>query len=134
MRLGICLVVLVLAANFALADVTDLEVTKIGNDVVLSWTTGTPNFHVLRSRAPNFISGNFSVAEALTASSATDSGAAATVDMYFYQVVGAGEPSPGLFDLNPPRPIPAITMLTPNGGQPGITVTIDGSNFAPDGS
>ncbi len=117
-----------------LPDVTDLEVTKTGNDVVLSWTTGTPNFRVLRSRTPTFMSGNAAIAEGLGGSPATDSGAASTADLYFYQVVGAGEPSPGLYDLNPPRPVPAISMLTPNSGVPGITATIDGSNFAPDGS
>ncbi len=134
MRIGISLTVLALAASSSLADVTDLEVTKAGNDVVLSWTTGTPNFRVLRSRTPNFMSGNVSVAEALAGSPATDSGAAATADLYFYQVVGAGEPSPGLFDLNPPRPVPAIATLTPSSGQPGSTFNIDGLNFAEDGS
>jgi len=134
MRIGICLAVIALATSFSVADVTDLEVTRSGNDVVLSWTTGTPNFRVLRSRTPNFMSGNATLAEALAASPATDAGAAATPDLYFYQVVGSGEPSPGLFDLNPPRPVPAIMMITPNTGGPGTVFTIDGINFAEDGS
>ena len=126
--------ILLLAATPALPDVTDLQVTRSGNNVVLSWTTGTPNFRVLRSRTPNFMSGNVTVAEGLAGSPSTDVGAASTAELYFYQVVGAGDPSPGLFDLNPPRPVPAIAMLTPNSGQPGIMVTIDGTNFVPDGS
>ena len=121
-------------ASLAYSQVTDLEVTRSGNDVVLNWTTGTPNFRVLRSRTPNFMSGNATVAANLAGSPATDAGAAASVNLYYYQVVGAGEPSPGLFDLNPPRAVPTITMLTPNSGQPGITVTIDGMNFVSDGS
>lgn len=134
LRIGSCFAGLLLAVSSPFAQVTDLEVTKSGNDVVLNWTTGTPNFRVLRSRTPNFMSGNATVAEDLAASPSTDSGAAATADLYFYQVIGSGEPSPGLFELNPARLVPAITMLTPNSGQPGITVTIDGSNFALDGS
>ena len=122
------------ALTLAFPDVTDLQVTKSGNNVVLSWTTGTPNFRVLRSRTPSFMSGNVTVAEALAGSPSTDVGAAGTAELYFYQVVGAEDPSPGLFDLNPPRLVPTITMLTPDSGQPGISVTIDGTGFVSDGS
>lgn len=117
--------------NFAQAiEVSDLHANKAGSDVTMTWTTGTSPYRVLRSITPNFMSGNATVAQGVAVGSATDTGAAAQHESYFYQIVSSGDPDPLLFGLNPPRPVPSISLLSPAEGQPGTSVTISGTNFA----
>lgn len=133
-RTGTCLAAFLFATTAGFAEVTDLQLSKSGNNVALEWTTGTSPYRVIRSLTAVFMSGNTSVAEGGVTGSATDPGALLAAESYFYQVLGADDANPPLYDLNPPRPIPAITMLTPASGQPGTSVTIDGINFADFGS
>lgn len=118
------------------AQVTDLTLGKSGDDVVLDWTTGTSPYRVVRSDTPIFLSGNRVLADDVATGPATDNDAVTTTESYFYQIVatGDGEENPGLFDLNAPRPVPAITLLSPAIGQPGDMITIDGLNFPTAGS
>jgi hypothetical protein len=133
-RTGTVLAAFLLATTAGFAEITDLRLSKSGNNVELEWTTGTSPYRVLRSLTAVFMSGNASVAEGVVVGSATDPGALLAAESYFYQVLGADEANPPLYDLNPPRPVPVITMLTPSSGQPGTSVTIDGLNFADFGS
>ena len=132
-RIGTCLAGFLLATQWGFTEVTDLRLSKSGTDVVLSWTTGLSSFRALRSETAVFMSGNARVAEGLTTGPATDTGALLSPRLFFYQVLGSDDPDPPLYDLNPPRAVPTITMLTPNGGQAGTSVTIDGSNFSAGG-
>lgn len=114
---------------------TDLAVFETGEDALLTWNTGTPPFRVLRSDTPNFFSGNRLVAQDFAGNALTDVEALAHgKPSHFYRVLEAGEADPPGFALNPPRPVPFITQLTPDAGFPGDIVTIDGGNFADDGS
>ena len=119
----------------ALADVTDLVVTESGEDAVLSWSTGTPPWRILRSDSPDFFNGNALLAEGFALSSFTDVQALSCCNpSYYYLVLEDGQSNPPGFDLNAPRPIPFITSLTPDAGYPGDIVTIVGGNFNPTGS
>lgn len=131
---GTCLAGLLLGGGPLAAEVSDLQVNKSGSDAAMSWTTGTSPYKVLRSLTPNFMSGNATVAQGLASTFVADVGALARPESYFYQVISAGDPNPGLFDLNPPRPVPAIDSLTPANGQPATSVTIAGTNFAEESS
>ncbi|NJL29071.1 MAG: hypothetical protein HC897_14900, partial [Thermoanaerobaculia bacterium] len=121
---------LLLGLRPAEAQVTDLVITDSGMDAVLTWTTGTPPFRVLRSQSPTFSSENRLVAEGLLGLTATDAGAIEPGEPdHFYLVLGAGEPDPPGYVSSPPIPIAFITSITPNAGAPGDVVTIDGGNF-----
>ena len=114
---------------------TDFEVFETGEDALLTWSTGTPPFRVIRSDTPNFLSGNRLLAQDFGGNALTDVEALAHgKQSHFYRVLEAGEADPVGFELNPPRPVPFITQLTPDAGAPGDPVTIDGGNFADDGS
>lgn len=128
-RTGACLVVLLFATIAGFAEVTDLQVSRSGTDVALEWTTGASPYRVIRSLTAVFMSGNAGVAEGIVTGRATDPEALAAAESYFYQVLGADEPNPPLFDLNPPYPVPVISTLTPASGQPGTRVKIDGINL-----
>lgn len=123
-----------LAARRGFAEVTNLRLARSGDDVVLTWTwtTAPSPFRVLGSKTALFMSGNRNVAEELATSPATDIRALVSPDPCFYQVLGSDEVDPHLYELNPPRPIPTITKLTPSGGHAGTVVLIEGANF-PDG-
>lgn len=119
----------------ARAQVTDLVVSDIGGDVVLTWTTGTPPWRVIRSDSPDFFYGNRIVADGLVVATATDQeGASAASPNHFYRVLESGEADPPGFAANPPRPVPFITSLSPDSGKAGDLVTITGGNFEPTGA
>ncbi|NJL27686.1 MAG: hypothetical protein HC897_07190, partial [Thermoanaerobaculia bacterium] len=112
------------------AQVTDLVVTDSGADAVLTWTTGTPPFRVLRSQSPTFSSENRLVAEGLLGLTATDVGAIEPGEPdHFYVVLGDGDADPPGYVSSPPVPIAFITSISPDSGAPGDVVTIDGGNF-----
>ncbi len=118
-------------------SVSNLTITKSGNDAILAWSTGTGPFRVISSTSPVFTTGNRLLAEGIPAGPWIDVGANdPSKPHYFYQVVsiGSGESNPGLYDYNPPRPVPNITSLSPNTGRPGDTVTIYGTDFPVGGS
>lgn len=141
-RFGLHLARLVLLASFAhlfpgasSAAVTDLLVEESGQDALLTWSTGTPPFRVLRSESPSFYFGNHLAAQELIAGAFTDPDAVEAGDpSYFYLVLENGESDPPGFVANPPRPVPFITSLTPDARSPGDVVTIEGGNFEPDGA
>ncbi|MCP3982257.1 MAG: hypothetical protein GY716_23375 [bacterium] len=134
LRSGVGLALLIFMTLEGNAQVSDLVLDKSGNNVELQWTTGTTPHRVLRSLSPVFMSGNVSVASGVTTGGATDAGALVELESYFYQVLDSDDTNPPLYDLNTPRPVPMITMLTPATGSAGTSVTIDGSNFADLGS
>ena len=119
----------------ASAQVTDLVVQDAAANTVLTWTTGTPPWRVIRSESPDFYFGNRLVAEGLVAGTVVDSEAASPGQpTFFYRILEDGEGLPPGFQANPPRPVPFITALTPDSGVPGDLVTIDGGNFQPTGA
>lgn len=137
LRSGAGLAVLVLMTTEGTAAVTDLVLSKSANNVELHWTTGTTPYRVIRSRDSSFISGNASVAQGVVTGNTTDPNALSPLESYFYQVLDSNESNPPLYDLNLPRPVPVITMLTPDSvpfGPAPTLVTIDGLNFAEFGS
>lgn len=122
-------------APAARAQVTDLAISDAGGDVVLTWTTGTPPWRVIRSDGPEFYFGNRVVADGLLVSTATDvEGASSGSPNHFYRVLESGEADPPGFAANPPRPVPFITSLSPDSGKAGGVVTITGGNFEPTGA
>ena len=122
--------------DLAQAQVTDLTVVESGDDAVLTWSTGTAPYRVLRSTSPDFYFGNRTVADDLSASSIDDSGALRRGNhSYFYDVLVAGQSGPLGFALNPPSASPpSITDISPGSGEPGDLVTITGNGFVADGS
>jgi len=119
----------------ARGQVTDLVVSDVGGDVVLTWTTGTPPWRVIRSDGPDFYYGNRVVADGLAVATATDQeGASPGSPNHFYRVLESGEPDPPGFAANPPRPVPFVTSLSPDSGKAGDIVTISGGNFEPTGA
>ncbi len=120
--------------SIAFPQVTDFQLAKSQDDVEIVWNTGTAPFRVLRSQTPTFISGNYIVAPNVPGGPIFDGNALGAEESYFYQVVAAGQASPGLYDLNEPRPVPSITSLTPDTGQAFALVTIDGAGYPDSGS
>ena len=117
------------------AAVTDLLVVESGQDALLTWSTGTPPFRVLRSESPNFYYGNHLVAQGLGTGAVTDPGALEPGDAsYFYIALESTDSNPPGWEANPPRPVPFITSLSPDAGSPGDAITIDGGNFEPNGA
>lgn len=122
------------SVSTANAAVTDLLVVESGQDALLTWSTGTPPFRVFRSESPNFYFGNHLVAQGLGTGTVTDVNALEPGDpSYFYLVLEGGDANPPGWEVNPPRPVPFLTSLTPGFGSPGDVVTIDGGNFEPEG-
>lgn len=122
-------------APAARAQVTDLAISDAGGDVVLTWTTGTPPWRVIRSDGPEFYFGNRVVADGLLVATATDAeGASSGSPNHFYRVLESGEADPPGFAANPPRPVPFVTSLSPDSGKAGDIVTITGGNFEPTGA
>lgn len=122
-------------APAARAQVTDLAISDAGGDVVLTWTTGTPPWRVIRSDSPDFYYGNRIVADGLLVATATDQeGASPGSPNHFYRVLESGEADPPGFAANPPRPVPFVTSLSPDSGKAGDVVTITGGNFEPTGA
>lgn len=120
----------------AVSQVTDLEVTESGSDIVLSWATGIGPFRVLRSATPDFYFDNQVVEPQPAVSPVTYSDAADTSNQsYFMNVMVVAEADPPGFIANPPsiQP-PVLTSLTPNSGPPGTEVVIAGTGFIQDGS
>jgi hypothetical protein len=123
------------AAPASHAQVTDLFVSDLGGDVVLTWTTGTPPWRVIRSDSPDFYFGNRVVADGLVVAAATDPEAASSGSpSHYYRVLESGEADPPGFTANPPRPVPFITSLSPDSGKAGDLVTITGGNFESTGA
>lgn len=119
----------------ASAQVTDLIATDVGENVVLTWTTGTAPWRVIRSDTPDFYFGNRNVAEGLLVATAIDAeGASHGSPNHFYRVLENGEADPPGFVANPPRPVPFVTALSPDSGKAGEIVTITGGNFEPTGA
>lgn len=114
----------------AAAQVTDLVVSKSGEDLVLRWTTGTPPFLVLRTESLVTGQRNRFVAEGISGFSATDIGANRPgLNSYFYVVLGDGDPFPNWAASGTPIRPPFITAISPATGLVGAVVTIDGGNF-----
>lgn len=123
------------AAPASRAQVTDLVVSDLGANVILTWTTGTPPWRVIRSDSPDFYFGNRVVADGLVVATATDPEAASSGSpSHYYRVLESGEAEPPGFTANPPRPVPFITSLSPDSGKAGDLVTITGGNFEPTGA
>ncbi|NJL29361.1 MAG: hypothetical protein HC897_16470 [Thermoanaerobaculia bacterium] len=112
------------------AQVTDLVVTDSGADAVLTWTTGTPPFRVLRTDNPAHGQRNRFVAEGISGFSVIDVGAIGPgVNDHFYVVLGDGDPFPDWAASRTPIRPPVITAISPATGLVGDVVTIDGGNF-----
>ena len=74
-----------MAAAGVQGQVTDLTLDTAGNDVVLSWTTGTMPHRVLRSDTPTYLSGNRLVAQAIVNGRALDVDALDSGKTFFIQ-------------------------------------------------
>ena len=126
----------VLTAIPAASQVTDLEVTESGSDIVLTWATGIGPYRVLRSATPDFYFDNEVIAPQPAVSPVTYPDGADTSNQTFYMnVMVVAEADPPGFIANPPsiQP-PHLSSLTPNSGPPGTEVVIAGTGFIEDGS
>ena len=130
----------VAAAIPAASQVTNLEVTESGDDIVISWATGIGPYRVFASGSPDFYFANRIVQAAPALSPVSDTGAAALTggpsgEIFFYTVLVAAEGDPGGFSVNPPpSSAPVITTLSPDSGPPGTEVVVTGTGFPVDGS
>lgn len=127
------LVVLLTQGPKILAQVTDLQVTKSGNDAVLSWSTGTSNFAITAGSEPRFLNPS-TLASDLPAGPYTYSGALTNSQGIEYMTVyGSNESDPSLAYTGgaQPPPKPIIGSVSPTSGlKVGDILTINGQGFS----
>ena len=116
------------------AQTTDLTVTKSGNDILLSWSTGSPDYTVALSNTnPQFPQGQ-ALATGLSSGPYTYSGGLTNgVSLQFFDVSGAGETSPLLNYTGGavPPPVPIISSISPTTCiKVGDPLTINGQGFS----
>ncbi|MEJ5166544.1 MAG: hypothetical protein WHV67_05910, partial [Thermoanaerobaculia bacterium] len=93
--------------SITLYSQTALYCTKSGNDVLLQWEGGTPNYVITYSVTPSFQSGNVSLNSSNPGTTEAHLQALKTNVNYFYDVSGSGETSKAIQCggyLPPPQP------------------------------
>lgn len=122
------------APGGAMAQTTDLRVTKSGNDAVFSWTGGVANYTVAQSNADPRFPFPQTLAADLPSGPYTNTGAIGNgVPLQFFDVAGSTESSKGggYNGGATPPPIPQVTSVSPTSGlKVGDPLTINGSGFS----
>jgi hypothetical protein len=130
---AVSLVVLLSQGPKTVAQVTDLQVTKSGNDAVLSWATGTANFAITAGSEPRFLNPSTLAAD-LPAGPYTYPGAVTNGQTIEYiTVYGSNESDPSLAYTGgaQPPPKPIIGSVSPTSGlKVGDILTINGQGFS----
>ena len=89
---GSCLVLVLCigmsASTVTRAQITDLMLSKAGDDVELDWNTGSSPYRVLRSDTPTFVSGNRIVAADVATGPVTDIGSRVPIPAPIMRPVG----------------------------------------------
>jgi len=124
----------VVGTSGVMADVTDLTVTKSGNDVVLSWTTGTAPYSVsLSNSSPTFAQVQ-TLALGISSTSFTYTGGLTNNKaLQFFQVCDTIEDCMAFAYTGGavPPPAPQVGSVSPTGAlKVGDILTINGSGFS----
>lgn len=129
LRRSLVLAVVSLVGSLPALAQTVITLTKGGSDVVIN-ISGVPMFSVYRASQPDFSFDGATLADGLAASTYTDVGAlqASTV-LYCYDIAAVGESSSGRGAGGSPQPSLQLTLLTPNAGKEGDSITISGTGF-----